>query len=349
MRLEVSRVEKSCLRARFLPILILNLILDVLLTVWAPNAQAQVSEIDNADGEISGTVLLEADKRPASQVAVSLRSRVAGVFRSVLTDLEGHFKVQDLPRGTYEIAVDEEGYETAQTSTQLDGPSSKLVLYLKSKSGAPHTSSYTVSVRELKIPGKARSELQKGLERVAKDDPAGGLSHFTKATQVFPGYFEAYYDIGTAEITLGHNDEAMKAFQTSIDLSGGRYARAEFGYGYLLCHQGKPAEAEKIIRRGLEMEDAAPEGYAILSEALMQLNRPDEAEKSARAALLRNPNFAGAYLALSDVAERKGDYFTEIQDLDTYLKLQPNGPASAQVRQVREEAVRMLAKVQPQN
>jgi Tfp pilus assembly protein PilF len=100
-------------------------------------------------------------------------------------------------------------------------------------------------LRELKIPGKARNELQKGFERLAKNDPAGSLSHFTKATQAFPGYFEAYYHMGVAEMKLGHNEEATKAFQMAIDLSGGQYAWAEFGIGYLLCQEGKPGEAEK--------------------------------------------------------------------------------------------------------
>jgi tetratricopeptide (TPR) repeat protein len=343
MQLEVSRVEKSCRRAKFLPILLLNFFLNLTLIAWTPGARAQVSNFDSGDGEISGTVLLDASKRPASHVAISLKSRVAGIFRSVLTDLEGRFRVQNLPRGTYEIAVDEEGYEAAQTSAQLDGPSSKLVLYLKSKSGAIRQSAYTVSVRELKIPGKARDEFEKGLERLGKNDPAGSLRHFTKATQAFPGYFEAYYNIGVANAALGLFDEAMRAFQTSIDLSGGRYALAQFGYGYLLCQQGKAAEAEKIVRKGLEVEDVAPEGYVILSEALVQLNRPDEAEKSAREALLRNPGFAGTYLVLADVAASKDDYRTEAADLDIYLRLQPNGPWSEQARHHREVALRMLA------
>ena len=288
-------------------------------------------------------MLIEASKRPASQVAVSLKSRVAGIFRSVLTDLEGRFRVQNLPRGTYEIAVDEEGYEAAQTSAQLDGPSSKLVLYLRSKSGAIRQSGYTVSVRELKIPGKARDEFKKGLERLGKNDPVGSLNHFTKATQAFPGYFEAYYNIGVADAALGRLDEAMRAFQTSIELSDGRYALAQFGYGYLLCQEGKPDEAEKVVRRGLELEDAAPQGYVILSEALVQLNRRDEAEKSAQEALLRNPRFAGTYLALADVAASKDDYRAEIADLDIYLTLQPSGLGSEQARKRREVALRMLA------
>ncbi len=348
MRVELSRVEKSRQRASFFLMLVLNFLLSLTLMIaWAPCAKAQVSSLDGVEGEISGTVLLEADKRPASQVAVKLKSRVAGVFRSVLTDFEGHFQVQNLPRGTYDIAVDEEGYEAAQSSAQLDGPSAKLVVYLKGKSAPIRQSSYTVSVRELKIPGRAQDEFQKGLQRLAKNDPAGSLSHFTKASQAFPAYFEAYYNIGVAEMTLGHRDEAIKAFQTAIDLSGGRYAKAEFGYGYLLCQEGRPVEAEKIIRRGLEVEDASPQGYVILGQALKQLNRLDEAEKSVREALLRNPNYAGAYLVLSDVAESKGEYRAEIEDLDTFLKLQPNGPRSELARKVRIAAQRMLATSHP--
>jgi tetratricopeptide (TPR) repeat protein len=347
MQRELSKVEKSPHRTRFLPILVLNSLLNLTLLACPPSARAQVSSFAVAEGEISGTVLLEGDKRPATQVAVSLKSRVAGVFRSVLTDLEGHFKIQNLPRGTYDIAVDEDGYEAAQTSAQLDGPSAKLVVYLRSKSGPIRQSRYTVSVRELRIPGKAHNEFEKGLERVAKNDPAGSLSHFTKATQAFPGYFEAYYNLAVAEMTLGHRNDAIRHFQTSIDLSGGRYALAEFGYGYVLCQEGRPSEAEKIVRLGLGIEDASPEGYVILGEALKQLNRLDEAEKSAHEALLRNPKYAGAYLVLSDVADRRGDYRAEIQDLDIYLRLQPNGPGSMLARKVRAQTERMLASSHP--
>jgi tetratricopeptide (TPR) repeat protein len=349
MRLEVSPVKMSYLRERFLPILILRLCLYLILLISIPNAKAQVSSLESSDGEISGTVLLAANKRPASQVAVSLKSRAAGIVRSVLTDLEGHFHVRNLPRGTYEIAVEESGYEAARTSTQLDGPSAQLVMYLKSRSTTTGPSNYSVSVRELKIPSKARDEMWKGLERITRNDAAGSLAHFQKAIQIFPNYFEAYYNLGLADMALGHSDDAKKAFQTSIDLSGGQYALAEFAYGFVLCHEGKPVDAERIIRRGLEAKNDAPEGYAILGQALRQLNRLEEAEKVEQEALLRNPHLAGAYLVLSDVAEIRGDYRTEILDLDAYLKLQPSGPGSELARKARAGAEQMLAKSQPQN
>jgi tetratricopeptide (TPR) repeat protein len=350
MRYEFARTENLSLRLGFLPSQPLRFLLNVVLITWllmarVPVAKAQAADSETKDGTISGTVLLKASNRPASQVAVKLKSHVAGIFRSVLTDLEGHFEVRSLPPSTYEIMVDEPGYEPAQTSAKLDGASSKLVLYLNS----PNTmqterNGYTVSARELKIPGKARREFEKGLGSLAKQDVAGSLSHFTKATEAFPDYYEAYYHVGVAATRLGQRDEAMQAFQKAIDASGGRYALAEFGIGYLVYLEGKPEEAATIIRRGLEVDPSSPDGYLILGMAQLRLNRPDEAERSAREALLRNPNFAHAYLVLSDACGYRHEYRAQLQDLDAYLKLEPNGAESEHVRKAREVVLRILAK-----
>src|SRR5437016_9238039 len=148
MLCKLQNLKKCSLKAGFLAILFLNMT----ATLWAPMAKAQVLNSEQMDGKISGTVLLKANNRPASQVAVKLKSHAAGIFRSILTDFEGHFEVRSLPPSTYEIVVDEPGYEPAQLSTQLDGSSSELVLYLKS-SNIPQTprESYTVSARQLNI------------------------------------------------------------------------------------------------------------------------------------------------------------------------------------------------------
>ena len=350
MLYELRKAEKSSLRVGIHRILFLSFSLNLALIAWAPIASAQSSHLARTDGKISGTVLLKGGNRPASQVAVRLKSHAAGIFRSILTDLEGHFEVKSLPPSTYEIVVDEPGYEQAQASTQLDGSSSELVLYLKSSSvPQPPRVSYAVSVRELKIPNKARREYEKGLGSLAKKDLAGSLIHFTKASEAFPDYYEAYYHVGVVETRLGHKNEARRAFQRAIDLSGGRYAWAEFGFGYLLYLEEKPEEAVTIIRRGLEADESSPVGYLVLGMALLQLNRLDEAERSAHEALLRKPNFAQAYLVLADVYARRHEYRAQMQDLDVYLKLEPNGAESEQVRQARGVVLTILASPIPKS
>jgi tetratricopeptide (TPR) repeat protein len=313
-------------------------------------AQAQAPVSDQADGQISGTVLLKVNNRPASQVAVKLKSHAVGIFRSILTDFDGHFEIKNLPASTYEIVVDEPGYEPAQTNAQLDGSTSKLVLYLKSSNlGRTEQNRYTVSARELMIPGKAQHEYEKGLGSLAKKDLPASLSHFTKAVQTFPDFYEAYYHLGVAETRLGHLDEAMQAFQKTIDLSGGRHAWAEFGIGYVLYLEGKAEEAVTIIRRGLELDGSSPDGYLVLGMALLRVNRLDEAERSAREVLLRNANFAQAYLVLADVYGRRHEYRAQLQDLDAYLKLEPNGAESKIVREAREVVIRIVARLHSQD
>jgi tetratricopeptide (TPR) repeat protein len=348
MLCKLQDFKKWCLRAALVP----TLFLTMSLIVWAPMAmaQAQLPTDEQAGGKISGTVLLKKGNRPASQVAVKLKSHAAGIFRSVLTDLEGHFEVRSLPPSTYEIVVDEPGYELAQASTQLDGAASSLVLYLNSpKTAQSERNSYTVSARELKIPDKARKEYIKGLGSLGKNDFAGSVSHFSKAAQAFPDYYEAFYHIGVAETRRGRLEEALPAFQKAIDLSGGRYAWAEFGIGYLLYAEGKTEEAVTTLRRGLEVDANSPDGYTILGMVMLRLDRPDEAEKCAREALLRNPNFAQAFLVLSDAYGRRREYRAQLQGLDSYLKLEPNGADSEHVRQARELVQGLLTRVPPEN
>ena len=301
-------------------------------------------------GMISGTVFLPGSNEPASQVAVSLKSHDVGIFRSVLTDYDGHFEVAGLPAGTYEFSIEEQGYQTYRSTAEFDGSSLKLDLHLASLGPwQPAQSPSTVSVRELAIPGKAKEEYRKGLVSLAKKELASSLKHFASAVRAFPGYFEAIYHQGIVETDLGHQQAAMQDFQMAAELSGGRYARAQFGMGYLYYLQGNAAQAESITRRGLELDPDSPDGYVILGLTLLRLNRTDEAEKSAREALLRDPNHADAYLVLADTCARRKNYQEQIQDLDTYLKLDPNGTASKRAREVREVAQQILSRAHSQN
>jgi tetratricopeptide (TPR) repeat protein len=319
------------------------LIQSVLLIVSVPIVVAQSSGSTGSGGEISGTVLWSGDNRPATQVIVSLKSDPAGVSRSILTDLEGRFAVSGLPAGAYDVVAEEAGYEPVASRVQLDGSSSKVVLHLKPAAPANDAhNAATVSVSQLRIPSKAREEYQRGLRSLAKNDLPEALKHFAKASMTYPSFYEAQYHVGVAQLKMGRYEEAMQAFQRAVDLSGGRYAPAELGVGALLYESGNSGEAERVIRRSLELDDSLPEGYALLGMVLIRERRPEEAEKSAREALLRRATFAQAYLVLSDVHASRHDYRAQIQDLDAYLALAPKGPDRVRVVQAREFVVHKL-------
>lgn len=321
------------------------------LPAQAPSASAQSPFLDlpsnqsfaSRNGEIVGTVYLNRRAEPASQVLVTIRSMLSGASQSALTDPDGHFALRGIPQGTYEVSAAGQSRRFASTVTQVGLFPTEVILYLDSSSEPPRGESpYEVSVRELKIPSKALNEYERGLDLLAKSDFAGSLAHFNKAATVYPAYYEAFYHMGIAELRLNHQDKAMEAFQKAIDLSGGHYARAQFGYGLILCNQRKSQEAERLIRRGLATDADSAEGHLFLGIALVGQNRLEEAEKSLREALLRKPQYPDVYLVLADLHAKRKDYQAQVQDLDTYLKLVPSSPGSDYIRNVREAAKRLI-------
>jgi tetratricopeptide (TPR) repeat protein len=314
------------------------------LLVCAPIVRAQIADFDRQPVEIFGTVFLEGANRPICGAIVNIRSITGGSLLSVLTDWSGRFQARALDPGMYEIVVEEPGYEPTRVTLELlRGPSPPLELPLRASNSSPvRRTNYAVSVRELRIPGKARNAFEKGLERLAKNDAVGSRTQFVRATTAFPDYYEAYYHMGVADLKLGREEEAAQAFQKAIDLSGGHYAWAQFALGLLLCRRGEYAQAETVIRKGLDVDGSLGTGHLFLSVALFRLNRLEDAERSAREALLRKPGFALPYLVLADVHGRRGEYPRQLQNLDAYLKLEPDGPASKRVREVREVVRRIV-------
>lgn len=315
-----------------------------------PSARAQGASLDDPpsppveshSGEILGTVYRNQRAEPAPQVVVNIRSRSSGMIQTVLTDFDGRFDLNHIPPGTYEISASGRGDGVASAVVQVNSLPAEVTLHLDSSVPAARgENSYTVSVRALKIPPKAQNEYNRGLELVAKDDFARSLEHFNKAAAIYPDYYEAIYYIGLVQLHLQHEDKAAQALQKAIDLSGGHYVRAQFAYGLIYCDQRKPEEGERLIRRGLETDPDSAEGHLFLGIALFDQNRLDEAEKSLREALLQNPAYPGVYLVLADVHARKKDYRSQVEDLDAFLKLAPSSAASADVRRMRGNAMRL--------
>ena len=189
-----------------------------------------------------------------------------------------------------------------------------------------HGQRHTISVRELRIPAKAKGDFRRGFECMSKGEARKCLRYFQRAIQEFPDYYEAYYDQALAQIALNDMDAALQSFQRAIDLSGGHFARAYFGYGLVLDKQGKAKDAEPIVRRGLQEDSTLSEGYAVLAAVLFDEGRLDEAEETARKALrMPDPSIRNALLALAFVHLKRQEYPLAAEDLENYLKAVRSG------------------------
>jgi tetratricopeptide (TPR) repeat protein len=200
----------------------------------------------------------------------------------------------------------------------------------------------SVSVRELRIPYKALHAFEQGMASLAKKDPAGSLPHFQRAVSEYEGYYEAYDRIGAAYLKLSRYQEAEQAFRKSIDVSGGQYAHPLLALGAILDQREQFTDAESVIRKGLALAPDSWTGHYYLALAEYGLNRVVESEQSVYEALHWKADFPEAYLLLAEIHSRKEDYRALVSDLNEYLRLAPNGPASAGVKTLRESAQAMI-------
>ena len=218
-----------------------------------------------------------------------------------------------------------------------------LCIPLLSRAQSPQN---VVSVRELSIPPKAHQAFQKGIERLARDDAAGSLPHFQRAVAEFSTYYEAYFEIGTADLRLGRTADAEQALRKSIELSGGQYAGPLFALGATLIKEEKNSESEEVTRQALDLDPTSWAGHYCLGWALFKLNRLEEAEISVREALRRKSDSPEAHLLLADIHNLQHDYPALVKDLNEYLKLEPDSPINAKVRDLRDEAERLIVESQ---
>jgi tetratricopeptide (TPR) repeat protein len=203
-------------------------------------------------------------------------------------------------------------------------------------------SSNMVSVRELSIPPKAHQEFEHGIELLAKNDAAESLPHFQRAVAKFASYYESYYEMGVAYWKLERIADAEQAYRNSIELSSGLYTWSLVALGAVLNYQEKYIEAEEVLRRDLELDPTSWYGHFYLGWTLFGLNRLEEAEKNVREALSQETNSRETLWLLADIHIREKDYRAVVQDLDKYLKLDPDSPNAVIAKTVRGNAQKAL-------
>ena len=263
----------------------------------------------------------------------------------VVTNESGRFEFGNLARGDYELEARANGYEPFRTAVNVgSGESQGMTLYLKRLSSTQEASSgSTVSAHELSMPKKARDLMYSGKQKAyfGKNLDAG-LTDFQNAVAVAPDYYEAYYQIGMTYLQLNKRGEAESNFRKSIELSKDTYGEPVIGMGTMLVDKADSAAGEKMIRRGLELSPNFWLGYYELGRARLAENHIADAKKAAEHARSLMPNAAMIYRLLANVHMREKDYPALLTDIDTYLNIDPNSPAGAYAKEMREEVIQKI-------
>ena len=182
--------------------------LPVLLALAATSALA---------GSVRGRIVTDDGMPLPASTQVALRCREVAQ-QAVGVDSEGWFELSDLSdtQGCSAI-VTARGYRTARVELAALPVDPLIPAAALHRLGKNHGES--ISVSHLAAPEAATRHLHAAVRELEGESDAGidkALAHLRSAIQAYPGYAQAWFEIGRLQLALGDASNALQAFQQSV-------------------------------------------------------------------------------------------------------------------------------------
>jgi tetratricopeptide (TPR) repeat protein len=297
---------------------------------------------------ITGAISNEVDHKPIPGAQVVLNASGGSVVNTVVTDANGVYTFENVAVGHYMINFSAAGYDPVrQEVTILSGASTLDVSLRKTPENtkAEDSEINAVSTRELSLPAKAQDALAKGKDHLYQQhDPAGSLPYFKKVLELAPDFYEAYYHEGIAYGFQKQNADAEDAFRKAIAGGKGHFADPCFALASLMIDQKQLTDAQQLVKEGLQAQPDDWRGYYDLARIYLMLGQLKDAEKNGIEASKRKSDFPGLYLILANIHMQLRDNEAVLDDVNNFLRLDPNGPNSGQARAIKTQMEHVLGR-----
>jgi tetratricopeptide (TPR) repeat protein len=258
----------------------------------------------------------------------------------LFTDSAGRFIIPNLDfYTTYIITVESDGrsYETTTQVVQLN-TTNYVAIFLKPKKGEAKEPPGVVSANDAEIPAKAKKAYDKGLEAVARHRLEEAVKWMKRATELHPGYFRAYNELGVLRMRLGQLRAAVESLQQAVKINNQSYLPL-LNLGIALCKQDRFNEAASALATAVELNPNSAASHFYRGVALMGSRNYDEAEQALKEAHRIGGNgVAAALLFLGNLYYEQQNYDKAVDAFERYLKEMPNAPNATEVRAAIEKS-----------
>jgi len=286
---------------------------------------------------LTGTVHDSSD-RPVSGARIEVIDPVSGhAVANVFTLVNGTFQIDNLRQGVYEL-VASSGVTESRIRLQFD-EDRDVSIRLPINSNPPEGSSSSVSLSQMKVPGKARRMFEKAEEAFSKARIKEAFDFVEKALGAYPDYAKALTLRGILHMQQGDTKDAQPDLEKAVQLDYGD----DLGFialASLYNNEGQFDRAQMTLDHGMTLN---PKSWqANLEMARSELGKKDygAAVRSLdRAASFAPPVVTVTHLYRAQALVGLKDYKAAISELETYLNQSPNDVNSGNARE-------MLARLQ---
>lgn len=196
------------------------------------------------------------------------------------------------------------------------------------------TPSGSVSMLDLKAPGKAQKEYQKGYQLLLRKDIDAAIEHLARATAIYPKYVAAHNALGTAYLDVKQNEKAEAEFSQAASLDE-HMPNTYLNLGCAQLALTKNAAAEESFRKASALAPLDSQVQLALAygeftnkdyPAVIATAQQVHSRKHAGAALVHF--FAGAALAAQN------DLPSAQTEMKLLLREDPKSPSAEEFRKI---------------
>ena len=293
------------------------LALSVLLTLSAAPAVAQ--------SLVRGKVV-DAQNNPVEGATVLFESVDSNRKAQTKTDKKGEFTQIGLQSGQYKVTVSKDKVGTAQKPANVtQGRPVELAFTLAAGGG----------VADNKEAAAIQASAQAAIAALRAGNNDEAIAKFNEVVAKVPTCSDCYYNIGVAHTNKKEYDQAVEAFNKSVEIKPN--AEAYTGLANVYNAQKKFDLAGQASAKAAELSSGTPGGggaEANYNQGVILFNSQKfaEAKTAFEAAVKADPNLALAHYQLGMTALNLGQIPDAVTALETYLKLDPDGPKAAEVK-----------------
>ncbi len=206
------------------------------------------------------------------------------------------------------------------------------------------TEGNTVSASSLAAPKEARKAFDRGMEAARKRKWDEAAKNFQKATDLYPEYAEAWYELGRLQV-IAAPDTARISFEIAMKADP-KYAAPYADLAAIEVQAKKWKEVASITDRGIRLDSFDyPELFFYNAAANYYLKNSAVAEKNARQAVKLDTqhHYPQSSYLLGLILLQRQDYAEAAEHLQTYLKLSPDAEDAPVAKQKLEQIAKISA------
>jgi len=260
-----------------------------------------------------------------------------GLVETFFTDSKGRFLITRReglrPDAAYTVTIRGDGrtYDTTTVSFKYYGSLSVyyIPIFLKPFVAPATKRAGAIDLAELdaETPKEARDAYDSALKSLRAGQSEEAIAAFKQAISVHPKYFRALNDLGVLYMKLKRYDEAAATLQRAIEIAP-RVYYPQLNLAIVRTRQGKYKTAVELLERLHKDNPGLVQVMVPLADALMALNRLDEAEGYLRSVLgdekLDRQTSGDARYKHGLLLNRKQRYDEAVKELTVAVRILPN-------------------------